>query len=64
MIIDQLIELIKAKKGTSIKQMAKEIGVSDVYIGKILKGKTIPSISNTEKILKYFGKNLIIKDNE
>jgi hypothetical protein len=63
MVIDELIELLNKAKtdGKSIAQIARDIGFSDVYLGKIIKGKTIPGISNAEKILKYFNKELTIK---
>lgn len=49
------IRLSIAEKGMTLKDFAKHIGISQVYLSQILKGYRIPSPTVSAKIAKGLG---------
>lgn len=55
---------LRDEKGLSQSQVSFESEVTSQTIVNIEKGKTSPSIENILKLLKVYGKTLVIKDIE
>lgn len=54
------IEAVKAS-GITIYKIAKGTGIPSTYLYKFMHGEINPSIDKVEQILKFIGKELIIK---
>jgi len=51
---ERLRELRK-KKGLSLRQLHKEIGISHITLGSYERGASQPTINNCYKLCRYFG---------
>ena len=58
MSFTEMLSKLMKDKGMSAMALGNAIGVSDVTVGKWLKGEAVPNLTNAIEVAKYFGISL------
>ncbi len=58
MLYHRLFKDLRLKKGFTLRELAKEIGISSAYLNQIENGVKVPSLKTLKRLTDYYGLNL------